>query len=122
MRKAYMKLLLSALLLGAFSQSSNAETAQSTAQAAAPGGMAGAGPQEMLCNHRQEVLAKLGNQYHESTVAMGVASNGGVLEVLSSDKGKTFTVLLTMPNGQSCLVSMGNDWENVKPKAVGPSV
>ena len=111
MRKAYLG-LLAATLLGPMAAPVNAETMQS----------ADGATQTMMCNQRSEVVKKLETRYQESTIGLGVASDGGVLEVLSSDQGKTFTVLLTKPNGQSCLISMGNGWENVKPKAVGPSV
>ncbi len=111
MRKAYLG-LLAAMLLGPMAAPVNAETMQAKDGAA----------QTMMCNQRSEVVKKLETRYQESTIGMGVSSDGGVLEILSSNEGKTFTVLLTMPNGQSCLVSMGNGWENVKPKTIGPSV
>ena len=76
--------------------------------------------QEMLCNKRGEVMKNLTANYNEAPVALGMASNGGVLEVLSSKDGATWTVLLTTPDGNSCLVAMGNSWESVKFVAGGP--
>jgi hypothetical protein len=43
-----------------------------------------AAAQQQLCTERQVVLSQLSKQYAEAPVAMGVANNGGVLEILSS--------------------------------------
>lgn len=75
--------------------------------------------QQMLCNKRSEVMKNLSANYREAPTALGMASNGGVLEVMTSKDGKTWTVLLTKPDGTSCLVAMGNSWENVKFMAAG---
>ncbi|HCM83875.1 MAG TPA: hypothetical protein PKW15_04240 [Alphaproteobacteria bacterium] len=76
--------------------------------------------QQMLCNKRSEVMKNLSANYNEAPTALGMASNGGILEVMTSRDGKTWTVLLTTPDGKSCLVAMGNSWENVKLVAAGP--
>jgi len=76
--------------------------------------------QQTLCNKRSEVMKNLSANYNEAPAALGMASNGGVLEVMTSKDGKTWTVLLTTPDGNSCLVAMGNSWESVKLVATGP--
>jgi hypothetical protein len=41
-----------------------------------------------------------------------MASNGGVLEVLAaSEDASTFTIIVTMLNGVSCLVASGQHFE-----------
>ncbi len=40
-----------------------------------------------ICTARNEVLGHLDNKYSEAPVAMGLANNGGVIEVLSSGTG-----------------------------------
>ena len=42
-----------------------------------------AAAQQPLCTARSEVLSQLSSQYSESPVAMGIANNGGVLEILT---------------------------------------
>ncbi|MCG8692806.1 MAG: hypothetical protein MI806_16515 [Minwuiales bacterium] len=75
---------------------------------------------QMVCSERDKFLKHLGDGYKEAPVAMGLASNGSVLEVLASGKG-TWTIILTMPNGTSCVVASGEAWEQVKEKiALGP--
>ena len=53
---------------------------------------------------------------------MGLTSTGSMLEVLTSPAGGSWTVIMTMPNGVSCLVAAGENWESVKPLVVGSGV
>lgn len=76
------------------------------------------------CGKRAEVVSQLAERFQESSVALGLASNGGLLEVLTSGNGATWTIILTMPNGVSCLVAAGKDWQPVARVAVqdGPEI
>jgi hypothetical protein len=65
------------------------------------------------CPQRANVTEYLAKNYHEAPVAMGLANNGGVIEIFSSGDGTTWTILLTMPNGQTCMVAAGTGWEGV---------
>lgn len=70
---------------------------------------------QMLCKERSEVIAKLSAGYMEAPVAMGLASNGALIEVLSSARnGETWTILLTQPNGISCVMATGESWQPVE--------
>ena len=81
---------------------------------------------QQICTNRSDVLGHLANKYSEAPVALGLASNGGVIEVLSSNSGKTWTIIITMPNGISCMLAAGEGWERLPPLAVvrpaGPGV
>ncbi len=77
-------------------------------------------PMQNICTERSEVLGHLATKYSEAPVAMGLANNGGVIEVLSSDT--SWTIIITMPNGVSCMLAAGESWEslpviNKEPKA-----
>lgn len=65
------------------------------------------------CEQRRTVLQYLSNEYSEKPVAMGVAENGGLIEVLSSQKGSTFTIIVTSPEGETCMVAAGEDWQGL---------
>jgi hypothetical protein len=69
--------------------------------------------QQPACTKRSEILNHLANKYSEAPVAIGLANNGGVLEVLSSQSGKSWTIILTMPNGTACMIAAGENWEAV---------
>ena len=60
---------------------------------------------------RAEVAKKLAKDYAEVPVGMGLANNGGVVELFSSKYGATWTLIVTMPNGESALITSGEYWE-----------
>tara|TARA_R110000803_G_scaffold97883_1_gene165975 strand:+ start:230 stop:493 length:264 start_codon:yes stop_codon:yes gene_type:complete len=66
--------------------------------------------QQPLCSTRADITMQLSEKYAEVPVALGVANNGGVMEVLSAPKGTTWTIILTMPNGQSCMIMAGDSF------------
>ncbi len=66
-----------------------------------------------VCDARAEVLRHLERQYAEAPVALGLANTGGVVEVLASPNGATWTIIVTLPDGTSCLVAAGESWETV---------
>lgn len=72
----------------------------------------------MMCGDRAKVAAGLATQYSEQPISMGLASNGGVIEVFASKTG-SFTIMITAPNGVSCLMAAGKHWELMKPKVLG---
>lgn len=72
-----------------------------------------AAAQTPLCTERSAVVSQLSSEYSERPVAMGIANNGGVLEILSSRAGQSWTIILTMPNGVTCMVAAGESWESL---------
>ncbi|MEM7222587.1 MAG: hypothetical protein AAF495_06390 [Pseudomonadota bacterium] len=69
------------------------------------------------CNDRDSVIALLSGKYREQPVALGVANNGNLVEVLSTDKGDTWTIIVTTPRGVSCLVAAGEGWHTLEQTA-----
>ncbi len=76
-----------------------------------------AAAQQAPCTERPTVVDHLASEYSERPVAIGLASNGGVIEVLSSQKSGSWTLIITMPNGPTCMIAAGENWELV-PKSV----
>jgi len=62
------------------------------------------------CGMRSSILEVLDRQYGETPVAIGVTQGGGLLEVISSADGVTWSILVTTPEGMSCLVAAGEGW------------
>ena len=83
------------------------------AQQAQPG-------QQPQCNDRDTVLSLLAKKYKESPVAAGVTNTGGLVEVLTDGKGGTWTIIVTTPQGMSCLVAAGESWRAMEQVAVEP--
>jgi hypothetical protein len=63
------------------------------------------------CSPRTDVLSQLSQKYHEAPVAIGLASNGNLVEVLTATDGTTWTIIQTSPAGVSCLVAAGESWQ-----------
>lgn len=81
-----------------------------------------AAAQQLACTERSHVVSKLDSLYAERRIAMGLANNGGVIEIFSSQSGESWTIVLTMPNGISCLIAAGESWESLPTfVSAGPS-
>ncbi len=67
---------------------------------------------QAVCSERAKFVDQLSGNYSENTVALGLVNNGSVLEILASKEG-SWTILVTKPNGISCVVATGEAWEAV---------
>ncbi len=68
------------------------------------------------CGARDSIVASLEDRYSEVPVSMGLASNGAMIEVFASETG-SFTIIITQPNGVSCMVAAGAYWEDLPARA-----
>lgn len=67
----------------------------------------------MFCEERTALLEVLTGRYDETPAALGIASSGGLVEVLTSGSG-TWTIIVTSPQGVSCVVAAGEIWRNFR--------
>jgi len=65
---------------------------------------------------RDKVAKELLEKHGEKPTQLGIADNGGVLELFTTKSGSTWTLILTMPNGRSFLVGSGKHWMKDNPK------
>lgn len=77
-------------------------------------GSTGALAQTQQCDQRTKVLGHLAQKYKEAPIAVGVTSSGGIVEVLTTGDGETWTIILSTPNGTSCLVAAGEGWRTIR--------
>jgi hypothetical protein len=54
------------------------------------------------CGPPPDVTAGLARNYGEIVIAMGVSSNGNLVEIFAAPSG-TFTIVITAPGGLSCI-------------------
>ena len=73
---------------------------------------------QMMCVPRDALLAALKKTHSEIPVSGGLTANGAVLEVLSSAEG-SWTVIMTRPDGVSCIVAAGENWEDLATRKTG---
>jgi len=70
-----------------------------------------AAAQATQCGARDALIDRLAVKYDEEPVSIGVTATGSLLEVLASPAG-TWTIIVTVPGGPTCLVSSGEGWHN----------
>lgn len=68
------------------------------------------------CGSRDVIVSRLQDHYGEQRTGAGLTPNNGMLEVFSSAENGTWTILMTMPTGQSCLVAAGESWQDAPPE------
>ena len=61
----------------------------------------------LLCDRRANIIGSLAEKYREAPVAIGVTSTGSIVEVLTTGDGTTWTIIVSNPNGTSCLIAAG---------------
>lgn len=52
-------------------------------------------------------------QYGEREIARGATLHGELVRIYASPEGKTWTLVVTVPQGVSCVVEVGKAWETV---------
>ncbi len=71
-----------------------------------------------VCGSHQSIAEKLKKSYTETPTSMGVTTGGGIVEVYALPEG-SWTLVMTQPNGMSCLIAAGQAWETLpQPKLV----
>ena len=63
------------------------------------------------CHQALEIAKHLSAKFNETPVAVGLQSNGNMLQVYASEEKGTWTVVSTTPAGMSCILATGKGWE-----------
>ena len=67
---------------------------------------------QQACGERDKFRIKLEETFAEKPIAMGLTEKGAVIEVYASDSG-SWTFLITLPGGLTCVVASGQSWETL---------
>ena len=70
--------------------------------------------QTLLCDQRASIIGHMAEKYREAPVAIGVTSTGSIVEVLTTGDGTTWTIIVSNPNGTSCLIAVGEGWRALR--------
>lgn len=76
---------------------------------------------QAACGDRANILKTLEQLHSETPQAIGLSTDGALLEILVSSAG-SWTILVTYPNRQTCLFAAGENWERVPVVASGSRV
>lgn len=71
------------------------------------------------CDSRASIVDQLRDDYREAPVAYGLEQSGSVVEVLISENGQSWTVLITRPDGITCIAAAGQHWQEVESAPIG---
>ncbi len=63
------------------------------------------------CAPRADVIQRLAETYGETRRGIGVARQGAVMEVFASEGTGSWTIVVTLPDGTSCLIASGQGYE-----------
>jgi hypothetical protein len=67
-----------------------------------------------LCDQRASIIGHMAEKYREAPVAIGVTSTGSNVEVLTTGDSTTWTIIVSNPNGTSCLIAAGEGWRALR--------
>ncbi|HEX2478584.1 MAG TPA: hypothetical protein VHK45_04850 [Geminicoccaceae bacterium] len=89
-------------------------TSPAAAQAPSGNGLAPA------CHSHADLTKMLQQKFAEHPSALGVQANGHLVEVFVSNQGTSWTIVVTRPDGWSCIVAVGENWESLPHHVTGP--
>lgn len=73
----------------------------------------GASMAQTNCAPRATIVERLASKYQETMIGGGLQNATTLLEIWTSETTGSFTVLMTRPDGTSCVVSSGQNWNSI---------
>ncbi|MEL6169527.1 MAG: hypothetical protein AAFR35_12615 [Pseudomonadota bacterium] len=67
------------------------------------------------CGERETVTKRLTSGYGETFNGGGLRSADAIFEVWTSETDGTWTILMTRPDGTSCIMASGTNWREASP-------
>lgn len=68
------------------------------------------------CAAMDAVANQLDAKYSEAPVAAGLTHDGRLLQVYATNDGETWTIVLSKPDGSSCVTMAGEGWQPMRHK------
>ncbi len=65
---------------------------------------------QVQCGQRDYIVKRLAVEYKEAPIASGANGKENLIEVLSARDGETWTLIVTSPDGNSCVIASGHGW------------
>ena len=63
------------------------------------------------CGERTQIVQRLQEKYGEARQGIGLQNDGSMLELFVSPERRTWSLLVTLPSGMTCLAAAGEGWE-----------
>lgn len=71
------------------------------------------------CGDRGVVIERLASKFGEAFAGGGLRNSQAIIEVWASEETGTWTILMTLPDGQSCVMAAGTNWRTGLPEIAG---
>ncbi|MBT8476684.1 MAG: hypothetical protein KJO78_14575 [Alphaproteobacteria bacterium] len=75
-----------------------------------------AGQAQQFCAERAKITDRLKTGYGERYSGGGLRNAESIFEVWMSEEKGTWTILMTMADGRSCVMASGTNWRNALPE------
>ena len=73
-----------------------------------------------VCGDAGELIAYLEKDWGENVTAIALDAAGRLVRVLHNPETGTWSMLITVPGGRTCMISHGSDWEETsRPDGAG---
>ena len=73
-----------------------------------------------LCGDYRTLVELLARRYDERPQSLGLGDDGRVLELFTSEEGGSWTMLSVAPDGRSCVLATGRDWQQRRAAVAEP--
>ena len=77
---------------------------------------------QMPCAPRDVIVERLKSGYGEGPAGIGLQSTGHLFEVWAAPTTGTWTIVMSLANGSTCIVATGTDWQQLDPAEVAMGV
>lgn len=67
---------------------------------------------QMVCGERASIVSQLEERYGESRRSIGLQEGRGIVEVWASDETGTWSIVITTPQGMTCLMAAGEAFQS----------
>lgn len=74
-----------------------------------------AAAQQQTCADRSIITRSLQENYGEEFAGGGLRNSTSIYEVWENEETGTWTILMTKPDGSSCVMAAGTDWRHALP-------
>ncbi|MGI9424064.1 MAG: hypothetical protein ACR2PA_12795 [Hyphomicrobiaceae bacterium] len=74
-----------------------------------------------VCGPRDQALRQLEHHHSEQVFGRGLAPDGTAMMELFVSKSGSWTVLVSRPDGRSCIIAAGESWHQIKPLVGNPA-
>ena len=75
-----------------------------------------------MCASRERVVGMLASNFRERPAAIGMVDRNAVVEIFVSREQDTWTIVASDPDGNSCIISAGEGWQQTPAETVEEQV